>query len=472
MEDAMRALAALALGATAVLAPAIAAAEDAETLRRELEQMRQQFETMKEQYRKSMEDLSDRLRRIEAQPAPPAVPSPVQAPPVSGPPGTAATAPPGIPLTAQELLQPRQPFSLYGRRGAGQLLFDMGVAGDFVGNLTQDNVQKARGGSFPGLENRFFPREVEFNFFGQIDPYARAEVRIETGEEERGGEATVRLAEAFFQLLTLPYGTQAQIGQMRNRFGYSNQVHEHDLAWVDRPNVFRNFFGDEGLVERGAEFTLVPPLPFYLEALVGVFDGDNETSFGRGSLRYPLVTGRLRTFLELDDANAVQLGASAASGEDPDRLRSTVVGFDLRYKFRPEGWLHPLITVTGEALWSFRKQNVAVDVDGDDVPDVLEKRRRDRSGWYAGLEVQPWRRWAVGARYDWSQLPLNPGREWAVEPYLTFWPSEFLRFRLAYKRTERSQPGMFDFNGGSARIADEVLFQGTFILGAHPAHPF
>jgi hypothetical protein len=60
----------------------------------------------------------------------------------------------------------------------------------------------------------------------------------------------------------------------------------------------------------------------------------------------------------------------------------------------------------------------------------------------------------------------------AVEPYVTSWASEFLRFRLAYKHTERTQRTGFEFNGGSARIADEALFQGTFILGAHPAHPF
>ena len=67
---------------------------------------------------------------------------------------------------------------------------------------------------------------------------------------------------------------------------------------------------------------------------------------------------------------------------------------------------------------------------------------------------------------------MNPGSERAIEPYITFWTSEFLRFRLAYKNTERTHRDGFDANGGSARQVDEVLFQGTFILGAHPAHPF
>src|SRR5207249_9143792 len=162
----------------------------------------------------------------------------------------------------------------YQQRGAGHLLFDIGIAGDFVGNLTQKNVEKAQGGTFAGQENRFFPREVELSLFGQIDPYASAVVRIEAGEEARGADTGVHLAEAYVTLLTLPFGTQARFGQMRNRFGYSNEVHEHDLARVVRPNVMRNLFGGEGLQEKGLEMTLVPALPSDIEPLGGVFSGD------------------------------------------------------------------------------------------------------------------------------------------------------------------------------------------------------
>src|SRR5207237_2116180 len=112
-------------------------------------------------------------------------------------------------------LTPRQPFGLYGQRGSGQLLFDMGMAGDFVGNITQRNVDKAGAGTFRGRENRFFPREVELALFGQIDPFARAEVRIEAGEETRGAATGVSLAEANLTLMTLPFNTQVKVGLMR-----------------------------------------------------------------------------------------------------------------------------------------------------------------------------------------------------------------------------------------------------------------
>jgi hypothetical protein len=445
------------LSVISVSAPA--AAQEAEALRRELEALQKQLQS-----------VTDRLQKLETQRTPAPAPVPAPAPPaLSAPPPPGATAP-GMSIT--DLARPRQPFTLSQQRGAGQLLFDMGVAGDFVGNLTQSNVEKAGGGTFAGQENRFFPREVELGLFGQVDPYAYAEVRIEAGEATRGGELNVSLAEAAVTLLALPGGTQAKFGQMRNRFGYTNVIHEHDLPWIDRPNALRNFLGDEGLKEKGLELTIVPDLPFYLEGLAGVFNGDNETAFGRGTLRVPMFTGRLRTFLELGDASALQLGMSTASGETTEKRHNTLLGWESRYKYRPEGWLHPLVTVTGEAIYSLRGVLVEVDRSGTGLIDRITKRERDRFGWYLGGEVQPWRRWAGGVRYDWSQFPVNPGSERAIEPYITFWPSEFLRFRLAYKNTERTHRDGFDANGGSARRVDEVLFQGTFILGAHPAHPF
>jgi hypothetical protein len=455
----MRALSLIVFSMCTALAPAVAAAQDAAELRKQIEQLQKQLDS-----------VTDRLKRLEAQP-PPAPTAPAGAP---GTTGVAAPPPASAPPSAMDLARPREPFGLYQQRGSGQLLFDMGIAGDFVGNITQRNVERAGGGTFAGQENRFFPREVELSLFGQIDPYASAVVRFEAGEETRGQETAVTLAEAYLTLLTLPYGTQARLGQMRSRYGWSNEIHEHDLPWVDRPNVMRNFFGPEGLQEKGVELTLVPDLPFYIEALAGIFNGDNETVFGRGSLQHPLVTGRLRTFFELGDEHAIQLGMSVASGYTDDRNRSTILGWEVRYKYRPDGWLHPLITFMGEALYSLRKVDVAVDVDGDGSVDQVDKRQRNHSGLYAGLEVQPFRRWAGGVRYDWSEYPINPGWEWAIEPYVSFWPSEFLRFRLAYKHTERSPQtrDAFNLNGSSARNVDELLFQASFILGAHPAHPF
>lgn len=450
-----------------VVAPAFA--QDAETLRRELEQLREQFQEAQRQYQKSIDTLSERLRRLETQP------QVVATPPVAAPGAVALQAPgappPSAPPPAIDLLRPRAPFTLYGQRAPGQLLFDLSVAGDFVANFTPRSVERAAAGTFSGRENRFFPREIELGLFGQIDPYARAEVRIEAGEDAAAEEMAVHLAEAHLTLLALPWGTQLKMGQMRNRFGLLNDLHEHDLPQTDRPAVLRAFLGEAGLVEKGLELTWVPDLPVYVEGLVGVFNGDNEVAFGHRRLRDPLVTARLRTFFDLGATGGLQLGASLASGLTADDFRSTLIGFDAKYKYRPEGWQHPLVTVAGEGLFSRRQTRLSGESEAPGVPGPVIERTLDRFGWYAYAELQPFRRWAGGARYDQTELPVDPGREWAIEPYVTFMPSEFLKFRLAYKHTNRSDTHPLAAALGR-RSFDEVLLQAGFILGAHPAHSF
>jgi len=237
------------LALLAVLAvPVSSDAEDAESLRRELDAIRRNFETLTREYERKIEELSERVRALES-PAPPATTT-------TAPPPITTTAPPAAAETSlADILAPRQPFAL-GQSGRA-LLFDIGVSGDFVADFTSDRHERRHDGTFAGRENRLFPREVSVGFFGRVDPYAAAVVRITAGEEagapgESVRELTVNLEEANVTLFTLPLGTTARFGLMRPRFGTLNAVHEDDLPQVDRPDVLRRFFGEEQLnSERG-----------------------------------------------------------------------------------------------------------------------------------------------------------------------------------------------------------------------------
>jgi len=316
-------------------------------------------------------------------------------------------------------------------------------------------------GTFAGLENRFFPREVELALFGMVDPFARADVSLEVAEEfednKRKIEATIE--EAYMTLLTLPFDTQLKLGKLRPRFGLLNLLHPHALPQVDRPNVLARFVGQEGLTEQGVEASWILPTPFFQELSLGLFNGDNETAFGRSSLKAPLLVGRLRNFFELEEWAALQVGISGASGETSQRHRSTLAGFDAKYKWRADAKAWPVFTLGAEAIYS----NRIVDISHPDT-SAGDTRTRKRFGWYTYAELEPTKRWTAGLRFDGTQFSTDPGNEWAVSPYLTFKPSDFLQFRFQYKRTDRDVPGQ--------RIADEFFLQTGFILGAHPAHPF
>src|SRR5262249_11731774 len=150
------------------------------------------------------------------------------------------------------------------------------------------------------------------------------------------------------------------------------------------PNVLVRFLGEDGLVETGAEATWIPPLPFFLELLGGVFNGDNDTAFGRGSIRYPLVTGRARTFFDLEEWGAFQIGASIANVQTPEQRNTLLLGFDAKYKYKPEGWQHALLTIAGEYLYGIRHVDVM-----DPAVGIEQARTRERNGWYVYGEVQP-----------------------------------------------------------------------------------
>jgi hypothetical protein len=175
----------------------------------------------------------------------------------------------------------------------------------------------------------------------------------------------------------------------------------------------------------------VAPLPVYLQAIVGIFDGDNEDAFGYGSLRDPLWSARLRTFFELGPAGAIQLGASGLYGRTTDGPRASYVGVDAKYKYTPAGWSHPLLTVGGEVLFAHRKVSSTAENGGQggEAAEAQTRRirqepgepvfeTRDAYGYYIWADVRPWRQWLFDLRYDWTEFPDGPGHEWALEPYV------------------------------------------------------
>ena len=446
--------------------PGSAQAQDVDAVRQELGAVRRQLDSIREQYEKRLRELTERLEQLETQrqaATPAAVPAPSGAPPSPGqavPLAAAATASPAGEPSLREMLAPRQPFAL--AQPGRTLLFDIGVGGDFVADFTSRTRERRRDGTFAGRENRMFPREVELGLFGRVDPYASAVVRLSAGEEAAGLEPSdrsvnVAVDEANLTLLALPLGTTARLGVMRPRFGTLNVVHQDDLPQIDRPNVLSRFFGEEQLDgEKGVEAFWVLPLPVYNELSLGAFDGDNEVAFGRGTLRDPLVIGRWRTFVELEEHGGLQIDLSAASGIAADAHRNTVLGLGAKYKWAAPGSGFPLFTIAGEALYGMR---TVVD------ESVASGRRRaERWGGYLYGQWDFNRRWAAGLRGDWTELAVERGREWAVSPYLQFKPSEFLRFRVQYKHSEGT--------GAVERVANEIFLQGTFILGAHPTERF
>lgn len=85
-------------------------------------------------------------------------------------------------------------------------------------------------------------------------------------------------------------------------------------------------------------------------------------------------------------------------------------------------------------------------------------------GFYASADYQLRRRWFAGARYDQAERARDAAiRDRGFSTVLTFWPSEFSQIRGRYRRMRYGDEG---------RVANELLFQALFTVGAHGAHLF
>lgn len=452
-------------------------ATELEALRDDLRRTQEDFRKLLElqqQTQRRMEELQKKMEAVESAARAQAAPPPsAPVPPTTAP---AAAAPPS----------PVPPGRL-GLNVAGRpILFDLGISTDIVGSLSsaRDPLQGRRP-TFIGRENRIFPREIDLALSGSVDPYIRADVFLEFSEEGEIEDGQVRrslgagIEEAYLTTLSLPYGLQVRGGRLRPVFGLLSHLHAHALPQVDAPNVLTNFLGEERLRENGVEVSWAAPLPFYLELRSGVFNGDNEVSFGRGSIRNPLVVTRLKSFFELADEHALQLGISGATGPNNEAAhgtRTVLAGADFKYKWKPLDKPYRQFILAGEYLFSHRRREpeVAVDLGLGDGSFVLsrDERHLNRHGFYVYGDYQLDRRWFVGTRVDWSQFPGDPAispqearrgaREWALSPYMTFRVSDFFLLRAQYKRTFRN----------FAQNADEVFLQASFALGTHPPHPW
>jgi hypothetical protein len=84
-------------------------------------------------------------------------------------------------------------------------------------------------------------------------------------------------------------------------------------------------------------------------------------------------------------------------------------------------------------------------------------------GTYVSGEYQLARRWFAGARFDYAERAVDASiRDKGGSVTLTFWPSEFSQVRGQFRRTRYGEGG----------VANEVLFQLLFSIGAHGAHVF
>jgi len=271
------------------------------------------------------------------------------------------------------------------------------------------------------------------------------------------------------------------LGKFRQQFGVVNRWHKHGLDQVDFPVALRQIFGEGGLNQSGVSLDwLMPPAGDVSQQLtLQVTDGDNDRLFGDNSSNRPSILLHYKNFRDLSKDTYLEYGLtglvgwndewSLADGSTRDDRRVTaVLGADLSVLWEPTEKMRYRNVEWRSEAYLLNKEIVASDGSGRDSIDAW--------GLYSYLQSKISRTIDIGVRCDffvpdtksYADIPglsLSPlavtGKNsylWQVGPYITWWQSPFVKFRVEYNHAD----------GKGIEHAEDIFWlQAIFSAGPH-----
>lgn len=354
----------------------------------------------------------------------------------------------------------------------GKLGLNPEISLDGLFSFAQFNrqVPVVHAGGHDPKNNGFNMQQVELALGAAVDTYFRGDAFIVWALEN--GTLVTEVEEAFLTSLSLPGNLQLKAGQFFTSFGRFNGTHPHAWDFANKPVIQSRFFGGDGLRNPGAQISWLIPAPWYIEILYSMQNSTGATaqSFlntnvpnSQRSVRDLLHNGRLVNSFTLSDDWTLNVGGSAITGPNtlataPSASRKTtqIYGGDVYLKWR-QGSSHQFVALQAEIL---KRRTHGLTKGMDDW------------GMYAQATYRFTQRWMTGLRYDWAsdrrneteENAFNEGARYRISPMLTFFPSEFSRFRLQY---DYDRPKFLH-----QRRQHAAFVQWEFIIGEHGAHKF
>ena len=397
-----------------------------------LEDLKNQIEALKQDYEKRIAELELKVEQLQLQSA--EVPEPE------------AAAPP-VQQTIPGALNPA-----------------ISVVSNFVGRADDQDVFNEEGQQ---IDDKLNLREAEVDFRVPVDPYADG-VLIMSLESEFPGEFETGVEEGYVNIKKFPWvsqnplGLKLKVGRFRPMFGKTNVLHTHDLPSTLRPLPVEEFLGEEGFVQQGLSANIFLPTPWddsaSLDATLEVMDGGDVALSPQSDSRISYL-GHLRYFRTFEGGHDAELGWSTYFHPSGNEVgTATAHSFDFFYRWKPfrQGQSRSFL-LGGEVFFA---PNTTVEPESPEV-----ELNTTPLGYTAFTQWQFNRRVYAGLRYDSTDVLLNPDlQRRSVTPYLTYYFSEFLRFRLNYEHR------WSDLNDEDGR--NSVFLELNWIFGSHPPEPY
>jgi hypothetical protein len=367
---------------------------------------------------------------------------------------------------------PEETVFKFGGLSLQQLNPEISVSGDFLSHYRhQSGTRQRTDAEIRGLE---------LNFQSYLDPFSRMKATTHISD---GG---VDVEEVYFTRFSVFDSANLDVGRFRQQFGVVNRWHEDALDQVQYPLALRRIFGDGGLNQTGAsvEWTLPEWGDAYQGLTLQVTNSENDQLFEDETLGLPCLLFHYKNYRDLSRDTYFEFGLSGLFGwndewtvlpegeEEPethtDALGTQVFGADVSFLWEPvDRALYRNLEWRSE-IYCLNRDILAPDDTGRDSLNAW--------GAYSYIQGKVARNLILGVRADYyepdskdyaemddlSLVPLaynsNDPYRWQIGPYITWWQSDWVRFR-----------GEYDYAWGEGMDSDEhvLWFQATFAAGPH-----
>jgi hypothetical protein len=377
----------------------------------------------------------------------------------------------GIAGEEEEEKTPEGTVFKFGGLSLQQLNPEISVSGDFVGHYRNQSGTRERSDAEI--------RGLELNFQSYLDPFSRLKATTHISDEG------VDLEEVYLTRFSMFKNTNLDLGRFRQQFGVVNRWHGDALDQVQYPLALRSIFGDGGLYQTGASVEWI--LPKWGKAHQGlifqVTNTENERLFGGDTMGNPSLLFHYKNYRDLSRDTYLEFGLSGLFGwsdewkvdrggatleNEYDALGTQVYGADLSVLWEP----------ADKALYRNVEWRSEVYFLNRDIlaPDDSGRDNLQAWGAYSYLQTKIARNLDIGVRCDYfqpdtkgyanvtgaSMRPLaytaDDAYRWQICPYITWWQSEFVKFRAEYDYAD----------GRGMENPEHVLwFQAIFAAGPH-----
>jgi hypothetical protein len=380
-----------------------------------------------------------------------------------------------------------------GERALQGLNPELSVVGDLFARYIYQNGNTwsdTPGGGRTG----FFPRVMGLHFQANLDPFSFAKIVVPI--TLNGAE----LGEGYITWSAVTPWLSITLGKFHQQFGIVNRWHAPGLDQTFYPLMITEHFGGP-LNQTGlsAVFKLPPVWADYMEIEFQITNGQNSKMFSGDFFSVPSGLIHMRNYWDLSRNTYMELGLTGLFGTNTtlgktrkttkevpiydeegnpvifyddmgnpvtmvssvettavnDNWRLTAVGgADLTLNWEPVNQAkYRGFTWRSEFIFAYKQ-----------VKDENNKNSSIKSwGAYSYLQYKFARNWIIGTRGDvTTPFKLNNKDEysWGVVPYITWWQSPWVRFRLEYDYINWAD---------MTKLAPEhrVFLQTTFSMGPH-----